>query len=65
MMDRGLAGLRHLERLAEMEAIAREAELIRAAHPTTPARPVLASVRRRIGRALLRAGERLAAGAGS
>lgn len=66
MVDHGLAWLRHLERLAEMEAFAREGELARAARGSSaPPRPRLGGARRRIGGALIWAGSRMAAGAGS
>jgi hypothetical protein len=67
MVEHSLARIRHEERLAEIEGIARERELARAARAgrASARRPEGTSFRRRIGNVLVRAGERVAAGTGS
>lgn len=65
MMEHGLAWVRHAERLAEMESIARERELARAVRVAARFGRPSFSIRQRIGYGLIRVGRRIAAGAGS
>ncbi len=70
MVEHSLARIRHEERLAEIESIAREEELARAARAARAVRagsagPSGPSLRRRIGEVLVRAGERMTADARS